>query len=127
MPLAFIGIPTAIVASIFLTLTPNPDPHDKMYKLHICDSWPFSTRVVRGLEPYSPDMEFAKAPPISLVNINTADVFLLAALPGIGPGKAQNIIDYRNKHGPFQRKEDLLYVEGIGEATYEALEDMITI
>lgn len=61
------------------------------------------------------------------VNINTATASELETLPGIGPVKAQNIIDYRNKHGPFLWKEDLLYVESIGEATYEALEDMITI
>jgi competence protein ComEA len=37
------------------------------------------------------------------VDINRADSWLLAALPGIGEAKAQAIINYRALHGPFAR------------------------
>ena len=50
------------------------------------------------------------------VNINTADASALAKeLDGIGPAKAQAIVDYRQKNGPFRSPDDLLKVDGIGE------------
>ena len=49
------------------------------------------------------------------VNINTADAKTLAKeLDGIGPAKAQAIVDYRQKNGSFKTADDLLKVEGIG-------------
>ena len=64
---------------------------------------------------------------LSKVNINTANASLLDTLPGIGPVKAQNIIDYRTEHGPFLSIEEIENVEGIGEATYNGLKDLITV
>lgn len=63
----------------------------------------------------------------SLININTADLKELEKLPKIGEKTAQKIIDYRDENGPFQLKEDLKKVSGIGEATYGNLQDLITI
>ncbi|HET7688332.1 MAG TPA: helix-hairpin-helix domain-containing protein [Candidatus Macondimonas sp.] len=58
----------------------------------------------------------------SPVNVNTADMQTIAdALPGIGPAKAQAIVDYRTQHGPFKVKEDLANVPGIGAATLEKI------
>ena len=54
------------------------------------------------------------------VNINTADAGTLAReLEGIGPAKAQAIVEYRQKNGPFKTPEDLLKVQGIGERVLE--------
>ena len=54
------------------------------------------------------------------VNVNTADADTIAAeLNGIGPAKAQAIIEYREKHGPFKTPEDLSLVKGIGDRTVE--------
>ena len=61
------------------------------------------------------------------ISLNLADAWLLEALPGIGPGKAQAIIDYRNQNGPFRRIEDLLKVEGIGTSTLDTIKDLITV
>ncbi len=61
------------------------------------------------------------------VNLNTAEAWLLQALPGIGETLAQRIIDYRNGNGPFQQIEDLRKLEGIGAATVEELKDKITV
>ncbi|MGB2942007.1 MAG: helix-hairpin-helix domain-containing protein [Candidatus Macondimonas sp.] len=56
------------------------------------------------------------------VNVNTADMQAISdALPGIGPAKAQAIVDYRTQHGPFKAKEDLTNVPGIGAATLEKI------
>ena len=61
------------------------------------------------------------------VNINTADVDQLDTLPGIGPVLAQRIVDYRGANGPFAAPEDLLGVEGIGQATLDGLRSRITV
>ena len=61
------------------------------------------------------------------ININSANKSQLETLPGIGAVKAQNIIDYREKNGPFKSVDDLLKVTGIGEKTLESLGDLITI
>jgi competence protein ComEA len=61
------------------------------------------------------------------VDINRAEVWLLEALRGIGPTLAQRIVDYRQANGPFERIEDLKRVDGIGEAKYDGLKDLITV
>jgi competence protein ComEA len=61
------------------------------------------------------------------VNINTAESWLLEALPGIGEVLARRIIDYRSENGPFIEIEDLKMVEGIGTATFDKLMDRITV
>lgn len=54
------------------------------------------------------------------VNVNTADVSTLAEeLDGVGPAKAQAIVEYRQKNGPFRTADDLLKVQGIGERVLE--------
>lgn len=62
-----------------------------------------------------------------LVNVNTATATELETLPHIGPAMAQRIIDYREAHGPFTRKEDLQNVAGIGETRYADIAPLITV
>lgn len=69
----------------------------------------------------------ASSPSGGLVNINTATVEQLDSLPGIGASTAQKIIANRADEGPFQKKEDLMRVTGIGEKKYDALKDLITV
>lgn len=58
------------------------------------------------------------APTTGTVNINTADAATLdRLLDGVGPSKAQAIIDYRKANGPFRSVADLAKVKGIGDAT----------
>ncbi|WP_230199731.1 helix-hairpin-helix domain-containing protein [Bacillus andreraoultii] len=61
------------------------------------------------------------------VNINIADIAALDTLPGIGPSKAEAIIEYRETNGPFQTVEDLMNISGIGEKTFEKLKDKVTV
>lgn len=63
----------------------------------------------------------------SIININTASANELDRLSGIGPIIANRIIDYRQKHGAFKRKEDIVKVSGIGSAMYAKIKDRITI
>ena len=54
------------------------------------------------------------------VNINTADAKTLAKeLTGIGLARAQAIVDYRQKNGPFRTADDLANVKGIGKHVVE--------
>jgi competence protein ComEA len=54
------------------------------------------------------------------VNINTADAAEIAdALNGVGLSKAQAIVDYRAAYGLFSQANEIVFVRGIGESTYE--------
>lgn len=61
------------------------------------------------------------------VNINTAEEELLCTLPGVGSSKAKSIIAYREKNGPFEKKEDIMNVEGIKNGLFEKIKDSITV
>ena len=61
------------------------------------------------------------------VNINTADVDTLTALPGIGQVLAERILAYRQQNGSFRAVEEIMKVEGIGEKKAEAILDLITV
>jgi competence protein ComEA len=67
--------------------------------------------------------EAGKVAPGEMVNINTASKEDLMRLPGIGPTKAQAIIDTR----PFSTPADIMKVKGIKEATFGKLKDNITV
>jgi len=60
------------------------------------------------------------------VDINSADLWLLEALPGIGEVKAQAIIDFRKQNGPFGTIQDLLKVPGITGSIFEKVKTFIT-
>jgi competence protein ComEA len=77
--------------------------------------------------PPIPGEEIPAGPDTDLVNINTAEQFLLETLPGIGPTTAQKIIEYRDENGPFLAIEDIINVSGIGPGTYERIKDLITV
>lgn len=61
------------------------------------------------------------------ININTASLDLLDTLPGIGKALAEDIIDYRTKHGGFKTIEEIKNVSRIGEKTFDKLKDKISV
>ena len=64
---------------------------------------------------------------LAALNLNTATKDELVALPGIGPAKAQAILDYRSAHGPFKSVEELKDVKGIGAKRFEKLKAELTV
>ncbi len=63
----------------------------------------------------------------TLININIATVAELQTLPGIGEGRAQDIVAHREAHGPFQVPRDIQNVPGIGVVIYNNLAHLITV
>lgn len=61
------------------------------------------------------------------LDLNTATVEQLTLLPGIGPAKAERIVSWRRKHGPFRRTADLRRVSGFGFKTFKRLEAYLAI
>jgi competence protein ComEA len=61
------------------------------------------------------------------VDLNTATLDQLDALPGIGPVLAQRILDWRTAHGRFSAVDELGEVSGIGEATLADLRPVVRV
>lgn len=61
------------------------------------------------------------------LNLNTATKDELIGLPGIGPAKAQAIVDYRNQHGPFKSIDEIRKVKGIGEKLFLQIKPELAI
>ena len=60
-----------------------------------------------------------------LIDLNTATSEQLQQLDGIGPVRAQAIIEYRRLHGPIERVSQLLDIEGIGEKTVDSIRGLV--
>lgn len=63
----------------------------------------------------------------AIVNLNSATVDQIEALPGIGRKTAERIIEYRTKNGGFKRIEDLMNVKGIGEKSFLKLKPQLVV
>lgn len=61
------------------------------------------------------------------VNINTADKDELMRLPGIGEKLAEAILRYRQQQGPFPDTEALAAVPGIGPKKLEDIKERVTV
>ena len=53
------------------------------------------------------------------VNLNTASSYLLSYVSGIGPALAENIVEYRNEHGAYGSRKELLKVKRLGDKAFE--------
>ncbi|MCF1601257.1 MAG: helix-hairpin-helix domain-containing protein [Tetragenococcus halophilus] len=62
-----------------------------------------------------------------MIDINAADINELQKISGVGPAKAQAIVDYREENGAFESVDELNEISGFGEKTVEKLRDSIKI
>jgi competence ComEA-like helix-hairpin-helix protein len=90
--------------------------------------------LLQGLAPhaaFSSPARATQAPPAASepppVDLNMASAQELDRLPGIGPAKAQAIVAYREKHGPFRSGLDLAGVPGIGPSLAARLQNLAVV
>ena len=122
-----------LVTSVFAAFTAGffMGRHLNRAPVRIYQTLPQTADVPQNLPAaQTPDVSAADQTPAEtaplMVNINTATVQELEALPGIGPVVAQRIVAYRDEHGAFRTVEELTKVKGIGESKLEELLDLIT-
>ncbi|MFB6279577.1 MAG: ComEA family DNA-binding protein [Salinibacter sp.] len=120
------GLAVLILASLFLLgLTVRhvqeqqmpPVATDSLVVQSTADS-----AAARASEPDSPPPS-AENP----LNVNTASLDALQALPGIGPALSKRIEAYRSSQRPFQHVDELTRVSGIGPKTLETLRPMVQV
>ncbi|MDH3944451.1 MAG: helix-hairpin-helix domain-containing protein [Anaerolineae bacterium] len=108
-------------------LLPDADPARLNLAAFLSDGQRITVPLI-GQEPAEPlTAANPDGQPGALVNINTAALAELEDLPGIGPVKAQAIIDHRTIYGPFESIEEIMQVPGIGPATFDLIQDLITV
>jgi competence protein ComEA len=61
------------------------------------------------------------------VDLNTATKAELEAVAGIGPAKADAIVQHRKLNGPFKKVEDLKDVKGFGDKSVDKLRSELTV
>jgi competence protein ComEA len=61
------------------------------------------------------------------LNLNIATAEELIKLPGVGDVIAKRIIDYRKRHGPLQRPEEIIIIEGFSERRYRAIAALVCV
>ena len=83
---------------------------------------PDTARNAPGNNPFD-DASYFDYP----LNLNTASKAALETLPGIGPTKAMDIINYREQVGAYKTVDDLLNIAGIGPSTLDAIREYLIV
>jgi competence protein ComEA len=87
---------------------------------------PANTRAPGAAAAASPAA--SEAPAVSgVLNLNTASTEELTRLPGVGPSRAQAIVELRTRMKGFKSLEDVMRVRGIGRKTFRKLEPMLRL
>lgn len=100
------------------------------FSAQLGDARPWRVNTALRLEETFTDVSREEADPYpesllpgEVIDVNTADVYDLQRLPGVGEKRAQDIIDWRTEHGPFQTVDQLTEVPGIGPGILEGLRE----
>lgn len=82
--------------------------------------------VVAAAAPENKPRPAAQAA-VATVNLNTASVKELEALPGIGRTTADNIVAYRTEKGKFRSVDELVKVKGVGDKTLDKVRNLVSV
>ena len=97
------------------------------FALHVHDEMAiYVPRIGEVIDSFLPS-QLGESAGKGTVNLNSAQSSELQTLPGIGPAKAEAIIEHRETNGPFKSIEDLKNISGIGDKTFEKLKDLISV
>ena len=90
----------------------------------------FIRAIVICLIASAPNLVHAQEQPSAAskttLNLNTATLDQLTALPGIGPKTAELILQYRTKNGGFKKIEELMNIKGIGEKSFLKIKPLVS-
>ena len=104
-----------------------PGKGDKVGAAQTANSAAASTPVSSSASSSSVSSSTSGAASGDLINLNTATASDLQKLNGIGEKKAEQIIAYRQEKGSFKSIDELKEVSGIGDKTFAAIKDQLTI
>jgi competence protein ComEA len=93
----------------------------------LLDGEQIAVGVAGATPPAAPGTGSAAGPQSGPVNLNTASLPQLEALPGVGPVLAQRIVDWRTGHGHFASVDQLREVTGIGDSRFADLKPLVTV
>ena len=110
----------AFAGAAWLVVAPEPSPG-----VEIIRPTPAASTAAMP-DPSAGEASPTGAAPLS-VNLNTASVQELMALPGIGETLAGRIVAYREESGSFLRTDQIMAVSGIGPGTYEKLRRYVRV
>ena len=127
--LVLLGL-TALFLCVLFVLRDRPAAVSALPPPRAAPANPDTTPAPVSASPDTTPAPAAANPPPSpdagRVNINTADLAALCALPGIGEALAGRVIDYRETHGAFTSPDEIMNVSGIGAGKFAAIEALIT-
>ncbi|MEU4290276.1 ComEA family DNA-binding protein [Kribbella sp. NPDC026596] len=127
--------PTGSRVADVLALAGGPLPGVDLTTLNLARQVTDGEQIIVGqpnaLPPAStPGATTSSAPtalPEAPVNLNTATLDQLDALPGVGPVLAQRILDYRTQNGPFTTIDQLQEVPGVGPKKFDSLKPHVRL
>lgn len=109
-------------------------PHVDLSSINLARPLVDGEQILVGISPVSPSAPFLGDPtststdgPTALVNLNTATEPELETLPGVGPVTAAAILQWRSEHGAYTSVDELLEIDGIGDATLADLAPLVTV
>ncbi|CCG02496.1 ComEA family DNA-binding protein [Blastococcus saxobsidens] len=108
-------------------LLPDADPASVNLAAPVTDGQQIPVGAPAAAAPVGGAGGPAGGGPAGPVDLNTAGMADLDALPGIGPVLAQRIVDHRTRHGPFRTVEELDEVPGIGPAIAAELAELVAV
>jgi len=83
--------------------------------------------VMAAQATQAPPAQAKGAPAAGMLDLNAATLSQLEALPGVGAKLAERILQYRQKNGRFNKIEELMNVQGIGEKNFLRIKPLVTV